>query len=1038
MNRRRTQRAGAVAILAALSACQNPSTTQPQGQQTRPVTGPLTALSPFDPSLATPPGLPSETLAPRTGAALDRAKMSLEQALATMPVPASIASVTQPKPTTAPATAPATSAEPPLPAQQAYARGRQALKQAQSFEAIRQFEQALTIAPDNAALLRQLGQLYLGSGNRVRAAALLERAVAADPTDPQTLMILGRVSFDQSQWPQAAHLLAAALRNNIASVEPGLDRLTQYYLGGALERQGFDAAAIAQFKLFLESANNGSWSAQRMRDLATIQRQRGVLWVMIGDLNNRLGQPSLAWDAYANGIEQGVTDNQEMQARKVYTLLQLGRSDEAQQLVLERLSAADNDNASLDLVTYVAKSGPRPRKLIEKLEQVYNQSDHSARLALALASLQGAPKGPSLLRAHLLIKPEDRVVYDALVKQTVPDATATELAQTLLATDKVMSAAPQNAIALATSLVDTANPATLDEAMTKLSAADRARPMVRMIQAASLTKAQKLDEAMTELDAAVTSAPQMVQPRLMLARLAIAQQDIDRADKALAPIASSNDPEIVTLWVRVLASTKRNAEALLLLDNLIKQQPENVDLVLSKAGLQAGQGDGTGAEQTLLDALNAKPEQERLYEALFELYDSRVAPPNAVQGYQRLMRRVLQKLPNSRICRLKRAELASAGSDFAQAETLLRGLLNENPRDYAAMDLLLDTLFRSGRTAEADAFINDRMDKAPQDRNILRLGLVHFRTRANDRARAGAIEEKMVNLMPVGPERDAALALVYLRQNDPAKALASVTHGLEQPQLKDPKELLGLLGPCLARAGQAERIDTIYPGIMRRFPDQAADIQYEWAMAWELAGNKQRSEEVLVKNVKEFPTHAPSNNGLGYNWADQGRNLDQAKRMIEAALKVEPNRQEYLDSLGWVYYKLGKFPEAVNYLGQALGSRNDAHPVILDHLGDAFYRLGKVEEAKRNWALALEILAQRKRNAADSDQTFESQELVELEKVLPGKLQAMTNNQKPKVAPLAPGVNDVVAPNAAPAGLVVPPGPAIAPGIAPGPRPAPR
>lgn len=1021
-------------MLAALAACQPHATTQTADSQSRTATGPLTALSPFDPSLATPPGLPSETLAPRTGPALERAKMSLEQALAATPLPASIASITQAKPTTAPATTQGAgaSSEPPLAAQQAYARGRQALRQAQNFEAIRQFEQALTIAPDNAALLRQLGQLYLASGNRVRAAALLERAVAADPSDPQTLMILGRVSFEQSQWPQAAHLLAGAVRNKIGSVEPGLDRLTQYYLGGALERQGFDAAAIAQFKLFLESANNASWSSQRMRDLATIQRQRGVLWVMIGDLNNRLGQPSLAWDAYATGIEQGVTDNQEMQARKVYTLLQLGRSDEAQQLVLDRLSAAENENASLELLTYVAKVGQRPKKLIEKLEQVYNQSDRSARLALALASLQGAPKGPALLRAHLAVKPEDRVVYDALIKQTVPDATAGELAQTLLATDKVMTAAPQNAIALASSLVDAANPATLDEAMTKLSATDRARPMVRMIQAASLTKAQKLDEAMIELDSAVASVPTMVQPRLMLARIAIAQQDVERAGKALEPIASSNDPEIVTLWVRVLASTKRNAEALILLNKLIVQQPENVDLILAKAGLQAGQGDGAGAEQTLLDALNAKPEQERLYEALFELYDSRVAPPNAVQGYQRLMRRVLQKLPNSRICRLKRAELAAAGSDFTQAESLLRGLLNENARDYAAMDLLLDTLFRSGRTVEADAFINDRMDKAPQDRNILRLGLVHFRTRANDRAKAGAIEEKMVNLMPAGAERDAALALVYLRQNDPAKALAAVTHGLDQPQLKDPKELLGLLGPCLARAGQAQRIDTIYPSLVRRFPEQAADIQYEWAMAWELAGNKARAEEVLVKNVKEFPKHAPSNNGLGYNWADQGRNLDQAKRMIESALEVEPGRQEYLDSLGWVYYKLGNFPEAVKWLELAHKSRNDVHPVILDHLGDALYRMGKLEEARKNWSMAMDMLAQRKRNAQDVEPIFESQELVELEKVLPGKLQALTQNQKPKVAPLAPGVPDKLAL----------PAPGIAPGNVPvnppGPRPAPR
>ena len=210
--------------------------------------------------------------------------------------------------------------------------------------------------------------------------------------------------------------------------------------------------------------------------------------------------------------------------------------------------------------------------------------------------------------------------------------------------------------------------------------------------------------------------------------------------------------------------------------------------------------------------------------------------------------------------------------------------------------------------------------------------------------------------------------------------------------------MTSLLGAALVASGQANRIDTEFSKIAARFTEQQADVNFDWSMAHELAGNRQRSEEILVNNLKKFPEHSPSNNGLGYAWADQGRNLDEAQKMIQTALDKDAQKPEYMDSMGWVLYKKGKFEEAVTWLQRARAERNGQHPVILDHLGDALFQSGKHTEAQQVWQMSLQSLSIRKENGLDSDEGIESPELKDLDKKLISKIEAVKNKKSPAVA----------------------------------------
>ena len=96
-------------------------------------------------------------------------------------------------------------------------------------------------------------------------------------------------------------------------------------------------------------------------------------------------------------------------------------------------------------------------------------------------------------------------------------------------------------------------------------------------------------------------------------------------------------------------------------------------------------------------------------------------------------------------------------------------------------------------------------------------------------------------------------------------------------------------------------------------------------------------------------------NYLGYMWVDKGMNLEEAGGMIRKALEISPKNGAYLDSLGWYYFKVGKFDEARRELLAALDVMEEEDPVVFEHLADTYEKLGNLKEAISFWEKALKL-----------------------------------------------------------------------------------
>ena len=112
--------------------------------------------------------------------------------------------------------------------------------------------------------------------------------------------------------------------------------------------------------------------------------------------------------------------------------------------------------------------------------------------------------------------------------------------------------------------------------------------------------------------------------------------------------------------------------------------------------------------------------------------------------------------------------------------------------------------------------------------------------------------------------------------------------------------------------------------------------------------------EAMRKVISLDPKHANALNYLGYTYADLGRNLDEAERLIKEALKYKPNDGYITDSLGWVYYKKGEYDKALIYLKKAIELVPD-DPIMLEHTGDAYLKLNDRENALKYYKKSLKV-----------------------------------------------------------------------------------
>src|SRR5262249_16774195 len=124
----------------------------------------------------------------------------------------------------------------------------------------------------------------------------------------------------------------------------------------------------------------------------------------------------------------------------------------------------------------------------------------------------------------------------------------------------------------------------------------------------------------------------------------------------------------------------------------------------------------------------------------------------------------------------------------------------------------------------------------------------------------------------------------------------------------------------------------------------------------EQAGLYDKAGNLFRKTIAVDPSNAAdAYNYLSYMWADHNMHLEEAEQMIKLALQANPNNGAYIDTLGWLEFRQGKFDQALSDLQRAAGKLTREDPVGLEHTGDGCAELDKSAQALEAWQKALSL-----------------------------------------------------------------------------------
>jgi tetratricopeptide (TPR) repeat protein len=369
---------------------------------------------------------------------------------------------------------------------------------------------------------------------------------------------------------------------------------------------------------------------------------------------------------------------------------------------------------------------------------------------------------------------------------------------------------------------------------------------------------------------------------------------LDAALEQYKVIADSN-PEDAQTYVRMAEIYRRQAQYDLALENLKHADtlvPDTMDVPYSMASVYQAQGRYDDAIKILQDLLKRTDKSET--------------------GSSQADR-------NNRAIFIERLGMIYREQEnyTAAVETFRKMLPLGDENTRSGYQEIIDTYREAKQWPQATAVAKEAVQKLPDDRDMRMVLDAQL-------ADTGELDKSVADIRSMlkgGPEDRE----VYLRL------------GIVYTRAKSWNEALDALA-------KAEQLSTK--------PDDKAAVQFLRGDLYQRQKMFDQAEaefrKVLATTSPTDPQAAATLNYLGYMNADRGVKLEESLNYVKQAVTFEPNNGAYLDSLGWVYFKLGKYDQAEENLTKAEAHMN-SDPTVQEHLGDLYQKTGRLKLAAAHW-----------------------------------------------------------------------------------------
>jgi tetratricopeptide (TPR) repeat protein len=446
------------------------------------------------------------------------------------------------------------------------------------------------------------------------------------------------------------------------------------------------------------------------------------------------------------------------------------------------------------------------------------------------------------------------------------------------------------------------------------------------------------------------------------------------------------DTETLTFLATLFTALGQPAEAIELYQGVLQQDPKNfhASLLLGTLYVQTRQYDK--AREVFEQLVQADPDSYIGHFYLAKLYQELHEFDKALASYGEAMARNW-----SDVLAFEVADLYEVLGRYQEAIAIYREILSRDETSERARGGLAGIHLQLGDLDQAMSELQKLRNYATDLQKVdFAIGRLLIQQERYDEA-----EQQFSQLLVAEPAHDGArylLALIHYERKDfpaveemirsiPAEAASYADATLLLVRMfeenGDTAEVENILVERLAREEtrkavfyvalatfyqeqeQPERGMAIYAAALERYPGDA-QVLFRYGMFLERQGQPAMAMEQMQKVLDLEPGNPYALNYVGYTWADQGVNLEAALDYIMQAVALKPKDGFIRDSLGWVYFRLGKIDQALIELEQAI-TLEPEDPNIHEHLGDVYMQVEEHQQARQAYLRAMELYDQEEK-----------------------------------------------------------------------------
>jgi tetratricopeptide (TPR) repeat protein len=459
-------------------------------------------------------------------------------------------------------------------------------------------------------------------------------------------------------------------------------------------------------------------------------------------------------------------------------------------------------------------------------------------------------------------------------------------------------------------------------------------------------------------------APDSDEAAQAVGALLVSLQRYDEAAPIFAAQVQKAPVEQLATVQRLLARSADRAAALAFLTRLAQPYADDprigADVRLLLAGAAHSANDNERALKELQAALVLRPDFERAALAAAQLLNTPKADSANAAGRAQalaLLQGFVERNPKAVQARLAYARLLVADNQLVQAREQFALALAAEPDNadalFAAALLAIDA---GPPYAAARDYLQRYLTviaAAGDTRRTPDAAYLNLARIAEDEGRYAEALDWLAKIdepdLYLSTQLRRALVLAKLKRVDEARKLLADTRA------DAPQERVAVVvtdAQILREAGRAREAFDLLTAALAQAPDDPS-LLYETAMAAEKLDRLDVMERNLRRLIELKPDDAHAYNALGYSLADRNLRLEEANALIGRALQLAPNDAYIIDSQGWVYYRMGKLPQAREYLERAW--QRKPHAEVGAHLGEVLWQLDERDAARRVWTEAAKL-----------------------------------------------------------------------------------